>query len=157
LLDIFWTIFWSYIVSYVNEIIKLIKVLSIVFSRYLLIRHYKQNIAQMSSFSINSNTDSTLNCNNNITNDNNNITNDNNNVLKEGVALKLNIHAKSSTYSRASTLVLPHGPIRTPVFMPVGTKGTIKGLTTQQLYNPELNPEIILGNTYHLAFQVCNI
>mgnify|MGYP003387612541 CR=1 FL=1 len=76
-----------------------------------------------------------------------------NNTLDDGV-LKFNIHAQNSAHSRASTLVLPHGPIRTPVFMPVGTKGTIKGLTTQQLYNPELNPEIILGNTYHLALQV---
>ena len=37
--------------------------------------------------------------------------------------------------------------------MPVGTKGTIKGLSSQQLLNSELAPEIILGNTYHLALQ----
>lgn len=37
--------------------------------------------------------------------------------------------------------------------MPVGTKGTIKGLTTDQLYDDDVAPEIILGNTYHLASQ----
>ena len=38
--------------------------------------------------------------------------------------------------------------------MPVGTKGTIKGLSSHQMVEEEaLNPEIILGNTYHLAYQ----
>lgn len=55
--------------------------------------------------------------------------------------------------ARASNLLLPHGNIRTPVFMPVGTKGTIKGLSTEQLNEDALQPEIILGNTYHLALQ----
>jgi len=35
----------------------------------------------------------------------------------------------------------------------VGTKGTIKSLTSRQLDRPELSPQIILGNTYHLALQ----
>lgn len=56
-------------------------------------------------------------------------------------------------YARASNLLLPHGNVRTPVFMPVGTKGTIKGLSTEQLDEEALRPEIILGNTYHLALQ----
>lgn len=63
--------------------------------------------------------------------------------------------------ARAATLTLPHGSVRTPVFMPVGTKGTIKALSSQQLVDnplleglhPDINPEIILGNTYHLASQ----
>jgi tRNA-guanine family transglycosylase len=56
--------------------------------------------------------------------------------------------------ARASTVYLPHRALRTPAFMPVGTKGTIKGLSSSQLLNEEcLNPEIILGNTYHLALQ----
>ena len=59
----------------------------------------------------------------------------------------------SANAARAAVLHLPHGPVRTPVFMPVGTKGTIKGLSSQQLLNSELAPEIILGNTYHLALQ----
>ncbi|CAF3451687.1 unnamed protein product [Rotaria sp. Silwood2] len=41
------------------------------------------------------------------------------------------------------------GPIETPVFMPVGTQGTLKGLTPEQLH--QLNCRIILGNTYHLG------
>ena len=55
--------------------------------------------------------------------------------------------------ARAGTVHLPHGPVRTPVFMPVGTKGTIKGVSSTQLDQTALTPEIILGNTYHLALQ----
>lgn len=45
-------------------------------------------------------------------------------------------------------MMLPHFTAETPVFMPVGTQGTVKGVTTQQL--EELDCHIILGNTYHL-------
>ena len=55
--------------------------------------------------------------------------------------------------ARAANLHLPHGNVRTPVFMPVGTKGTIKGVSSEQLLEEHLSPEIILGNTYHLALQ----
>lgn len=55
--------------------------------------------------------------------------------------------------ARAAVVHLPHGPVRTPVFMPVGTKGTIKGIPPETLYEEALSPEIILGNTYHLALQ----
>lgn len=55
--------------------------------------------------------------------------------------------------ARAANLHLPHGTVRTPVFMPVGTKGTIKGVSSEQLLEEPLSPEIILGNTYHLALQ----
>lgn len=66
-------------------------------------------------------------------------------------ALCLHIHG-SSGRARATTLHLPHGPIKTPVFMPVGTKGTIKSLTTEEICTDDaLNNQIILGNTYHLA------
>jgi tRNA-guanine family transglycosylase len=67
-------------------------------------------------------------------------------------ALAFNVHAVSQQ-ARAATLFLPHGKVRTPVFMPVGTKGSIKGLSSQQLLQDEMAPEIILGNTYHLASQ----
>jgi tRNA-guanine transglycosylase len=67
-------------------------------------------------------------------------------------ALAFNVHALS-VHARAATLHLPHGKVRTPVFMPVGTKGTIKGLSSYQLLEDPLAPEIILGNTYHLASQ----
>ena len=42
-----------------------------------------------------------------------------------------------------------HGEIRTPVFMPVGTRGTVKGLSPREL-KEDLDVQIILGNTYHL-------
>ena len=50
-------------------------------------------------------------------------------------------------------MTLPHGDVSTPVFMPVGTKGTIKSLAPIQLMESVLSPQIILGNTYHLALQ----
>lgn len=68
-------------------------------------------------------------------------------------ALCMQVHRVAKGRARAGTLHLPHGKVRTPVFMPVGTKGTIKALTTQQLTDDEECPEIILGNTYHLASQ----
>lgn len=46
--------------------------------------------------------------------------------------LKFTVH-KQYKKIRASTMVLPHGPVNTPIFMPVGTKGTIKGLTSQEM------------------------
>ena len=68
-------------------------------------------------------------------------------------ALSLDVHAQVGQ-ARACTMYLPHGVVRTPVFMPVGTKGTIKGLSSTQItQEPALNCEIILGNTYHLALQ----
>ena len=53
--------------------------------------------------------------------------------------------------ARAATVHLPHGPVQTPVFMPVGTQGTIKGLTTGQVAADPIGCEILLGNTYHLG------
>ncbi|KAF7816993.1 queuine tRNA-ribosyltransferase catalytic subunit 1 isoform X2 [Senna tora] len=53
--------------------------------------------------------------------------------------------------ARAARLALPHHVCQTPLFMPVGTQGTIKGLTTNQL--EEIGCQIILGNTYHLALR----
>ena len=66
---------------------------------------------------------------------------------RESPALGFEILGTSGE-ARAATVHLPHGSVRTPVFMPVGTKGTIKGLTSLQLTSEEgLNPEIILGKT----------
>jgi queuine tRNA-ribosyltransferase len=53
------------------------------------------------------------------------------------------------TRARAGLLHTPHGIIETPVFMPVGTQGTVKGLTTQML-REQLGAQILLCNTYHL-------
>lgn len=55
--------------------------------------------------------------------------------------------------ARALTLKLGHGPVRTPVFMPVGTKGAIKGISGPGMCAPPIGAEILLGNTYHLAFR----
>ena len=50
--------------------------------------------------------------------------------------------------ARLGVLQTAHGPVETPVFMPVGTQGTVKGLSPAELH--ELNVPILLGNTYHL-------
>ena len=50
--------------------------------------------------------------------------------------------------SRLGKLELPHGPVETPVFMPVGTLATVKGIPQDLL--EDLGPQIILSNTYHL-------
>jgi len=52
--------------------------------------------------------------------------------------------------ARAGILHTPHGDILTPAFMPVGTLGTVKGMTAAELQAPPLDARIILGNTYHL-------
>jgi len=65
-------------------------------------------------------------------------------------ALNWKVIARCSiTKARVGKLTLPHGPVDTPVFMPVGTQGSLKGLTTKQLEN--LNCQIMLNNTYHLV------
>ena len=51
--------------------------------------------------------------------------------------------------ARAGTITTDHGTIQTPIFMPVGTAGTVKALTQQQL-KEDVKADIILGNTYHL-------
>ncbi|MFZ4438277.1 MAG: tRNA guanosine(34) transglycosylase Tgt [Syntrophales bacterium] len=50
--------------------------------------------------------------------------------------------------ARLGIIGTPHGDVRTPAFMPVGTQGTVKGLTPEQVRG--LGADIILGNTYHL-------
>ena len=51
--------------------------------------------------------------------------------------------------ARAGTITADHGVIETPIFMPVGTVGTVKGVHQRELKD-DINPDIILGNTYHL-------
>ena len=57
------------------------------------------------------------------------------------------MQAKSGN-ARAGKFLTPHGIIETPIFMPVGTRATVKGVTPRNLH--ELGAQIILGNTYHL-------
>jgi queuine tRNA-ribosyltransferase len=52
--------------------------------------------------------------------------------------------------ARAGVLTTRRGEIETPVFMPVGTAGTVKGIRFEELESPDLDSRIILGNTYHL-------
>src|ERR1700741_853282 len=55
----------------------------------------------------------------------------------------------NKTKARTGTITTDRGIINTPVFMPVGTVGSVKAVTQQQLKN-DVNAQIILGNTYHL-------
>ena len=65
-------------------------------------------------------------------------------------SLQFTIHSTdTNTKARAGTITTDHGAILTPIFMPVGTGGTVKAVTQQQL-NSEVKAQIILGNTYHL-------
>ena len=64
--------------------------------------------------------------------------------------LSLNILGKcSTTKARVCKMILPHKTVDTPVYMPVGTQGTLKGVLPEQL--EEMNCQLILSNTYHLG------
>src|SRR5579859_5462313 len=63
------------------------------------------------------------------------------------MSLRFEIH-KTGYAARRSTLHTPHGEVETPVFMPVGTAATVKGIPQDIL--EELSVQILLGNTYHL-------
>lgn len=56
-----------------------------------------------------------------------------------------------TTKARASTLHLPHGPVQLPIFMPVATQASLKGLTAEQLAQTGCN--LCLNNTYHLGLK----
>lgn len=58
-------------------------------------------------------------------------------------------HTDARSNARAGILTTDHGQIQTPIFMPVGTVGSVKGLTVRDL-KEEVKAQIILGNTYHL-------
>ena len=57
-------------------------------------------------------------------------------------------HKDKSSHARRAEFQLPHGKLQTPMFMPVGTYGTVKALTPRDLH--EAQAQIILGNTFHL-------
>ncbi|MYF98275.1 tRNA guanosine(34) transglycosylase Tgt [Candidatus Poribacteria bacterium] len=59
------------------------------------------------------------------------------------------IHKDKETEARVGELRTAHGVVNTPIFMPVGTRGTVKACTPQTL-NEQIQAEIILANTYHL-------
>lgn len=67
-------------------------------------------------------------------------------------ALEFDVIASCKTSrARTSVMKLPHYSVQTPVFMPVGTKGSVKSVLPEQL--EDINCEIILGNTYHLGLR----
>ena len=59
------------------------------------------------------------------------------------------LHRDKGSKARAGTLITDHSEIQTPVFMPVGTAGSVKGVHQRELKN-DIDAPIILGNTYHL-------
>ena len=64
--------------------------------------------------------------------------------------MKFNLlHTDKGSKARAGTVETAHGTIETPIFMPVGTAGTVKGVHQRELKN-DIEAQIILGNTYHL-------
>lgn len=68
------------------------------------------------------------------------------------MSFEFQVEAKcGATAARTGTLQTPHGPIQTPVFMPVGTKATVKAMTPEELV--ETGAQIILANTFHLALR----
>jgi queuine tRNA-ribosyltransferase len=69
--------------------------------------------------------------------------------MKPAPALTFQITARDPlSYARCGILRVPHGEVETPVFMPVGTQGTVKAMTQEEL--EQLDFRIILCNTYHL-------
>lgn len=58
-------------------------------------------------------------------------------------------HNDTKSNARAGLITTDHGVIETPIFMPVGTQGTVKGVHMTEL-EEDINAQIILGNTYHL-------
>ena len=61
------------------------------------------------------------------------------------------LNTNSNTKARAGVLNTPHGDIETPIFMPVGTQGSVKSLSPDDL--KDCGSQIILGNTYHLMLR----
>ena len=58
-------------------------------------------------------------------------------------------HNDAKSNARAGVITTAHGCIKTPIFMPVGTQATVKGVLTRDLLDT-VKAQIILGNTYHL-------
>jgi queuine tRNA-ribosyltransferase len=66
--------------------------------------------------------------------------------------MAISFQLQSTDYqTRAGLLTTPHGVVETPIFMPVGTQATVKGLTPEMVR--DAGAQIILGNTYHLALR----
>ncbi|MBQ8561001.1 MAG: tRNA-guanine transglycosylase, partial [Spirochaetaceae bacterium] len=68
--------------------------------------------------------------------------------MSEMLSIFTQLHADAGSRARTGIMELPHGQVRTPVFMPVGTSATVKAMTKDDL--EEIGFEILLANTYHL-------
>ena len=68
--------------------------------------------------------------------------------MKPAVTYEL-LHVDKNSGARRGVVHTPHGDIQTPIFMPVGTLGTVKSMTPEEL-KEEVKAQIILSNTYHL-------
>lgn len=68
--------------------------------------------------------------------------------MRQAITYEL-LHIDKNSGARRGVIHTPHGDINTPTFMPVGTQGTVKAMTTDEL-KEMVKAEIILGNTYHL-------
>ena len=75
-------------------------------------------------------------------------TDDSKSMIRNALTFKVLAECPVSK-ARVASMTLPHQTVDTPVFMPVGTQGTLKGLTPQQLV--DLDCQLMLGNTYHLG------
>lgn len=70
------------------------------------------------------------------------------NLIFAGMKFEIH-HRDAASKARAGTISTPHGEIPTPIFMPVGTAGSVKAVQQRELMH-DVNAKIILGNTYHL-------
>jgi len=70
--------------------------------------------------------------------------------FKKRILLEFSVHHKDkNSKARVGSFITAHGVVNTPIFMPVGTQGTVKAVT-QRVLETEVNAEIVLSNTYHL-------
>src|ERR1041385_3347097 len=67
----------------------------------------------------------------------------------DSMAIDFEVHANDGE-ARSGVIKTRRGEIETPVFMPVGTAGSVKGIRFEELAAADLDARIILGNTYHL-------
>ena len=73
-------------------------------------------------------------------------------IFAEYMSMKFILqHKDPSSHARAGELHTDHGVIRTPIFMPVGTKANVKGIPTETV--KQLGAQIVLANTYHLSMR----
>ena len=68
--------------------------------------------------------------------------------MKQAITYEL-LHIDKNSGARRGVIHTPHGDIQTPIFMPVGTQATVKGVSPREL-KEDVKAQIILSNTYHL-------